>query len=328
MTLNELRYVVAIAQERSFGRAAQRCFVSQPALSVAIQKLEEELGTQLFERGKSEVTVTPVGERIVEQAQKVLEEATRIRDIAQAGRNQLVGLFRLGVIYTVAPYLLPDLIPALNERAPQMPLEIEENLTEHLEAALKTGRIDAAIIALPFQPPGVVTEFLYEEPFQVVVPQQHRWAKRKTIQPGELSGEHTILLNVGHCFRDQVLDACPELNRSDAPITRTNSLETIRNMVASGLGVSVLPRDALTPKYHSRLVVAVPFTRPVPTRRIALAHRKSFPRPDAIAAIREAVAVCRGPKAASEISPESEVVSMPQARGRKSPAPTPPLRRG
>jgi len=297
MTLNELRYVVAIAQERSFGRAAQRCFVSQPALSVAIQKLEDELGTQLFERGKSEVTVTPVGERIVEQAQKVLEEATRIRDIAQAGRNQLVGLFRLGVIYTVAPYLLPDLIPALNARAPQMPLEIEENLTEHLEATLKTGRIDAAIIALPFQPPGVVTEFLYEEPFQVVVPSQHRWAKRRTVQPSELSGEHTILLNVGHCFRDQVLDACPELNRSDAPMTRTNSLETVRNMVASGLGVSVLPRDALTPKYHSRLVVAVPFTRPVPTRRIALAHRKSFPRPAAIAAIRDAVQDCRSEKA-------------------------------
>ena len=296
MTLNELRYVVAIAQERSFGRAAQRCFVSQPALSVAIQKLEEELGTQLFERGKTEVTVTPVGERIVEQAQKVLEEATRIRNIAQAGRNQLVGVFRLGVIYTVAPYLLPDLIPSLNARAPQMPLEIEENLTEHLEAALKTGRIDAAIIALPFQPSGVVTEFLYEEPFQVVVPQQHKWAKRKTIQPGELSSEHTILLNVGHCFRDQVLDACPELNRSDAPITRTNSLETIRNMVASGLGVSVLPRDALTPKYHSRLVVAVPFTRPVPTRRIALAYRKSFPRPAAIAAIRDAVQECRSEK--------------------------------
>jgi LysR family hydrogen peroxide-inducible transcriptional activator len=297
MTLNELRYVVAIAQERSFGRAAQRCFVSQPALSVAIQKLEEELGTQLFERGKTEVTVTPVGERIVEQAQKVLEEATRIREIAQAGRNQLVGVFRLGVIYTIAPYLLPDLIPALNTRAPQMPLEIEENLTEHLEAALKTGRIDAAIIALPFQPSSVVSEFLYEEPFQVVVPQQHKWAKRKTIQPGELSGEHTILLNVGHCFRDQVLDACPELNRSDAPITRTNSLETIRNMVASGLGVSVLPRDALTPKYHSRLVVAVPFTRPVPTRRIAMAYRKSFPRPAAIAAIRDAVQECRREKA-------------------------------
>ncbi|HEY2968483.1 MAG TPA: LysR substrate-binding domain-containing protein [Casimicrobiaceae bacterium] len=298
MTFNELRYLVAIAQEKSFGRAAQRCFVSQPALSVAIQKLEEELGTQLFERGKAEITVTPVGERVVEQAQKVLEEAARIREIAQAGRNQLVGLFRLGVIYTVAPYLLPDLIPALNERAPQMPLEIEENLTEQLETALKSGRIDAAIIAMPFQPAGVATEFLYEEPFQVVVPQQHRWARRKTIQPTELAGEHTILLNVGHCFRDQVLDACPELNRGDAPVTRTNSLETVRNMVASGLGVSVLPRDALTPKYHSRLVVSIPFAKPVPTRRIALAYRKSFPRPAAIAAIREAVAVCRTKKAA------------------------------
>ena len=299
MTFNELRYLVAVAQERSFGRAAQRCFVSQPVLSVAIQKLEEELGAQLFERGKTEVTVTPVGERIVEQAQKVLEEAARIRDIAQTGRNQLVGLFRLGVIYTVAPYLLPDLIPALNTRAPQMPLEIEENLTEQLEVALKSGRIDAAIIALPFQPPGVAADFLYEEPFQVVVPQQHRWARRKAIQPAELATEHTILLNVGHCFRDQVLDACPELNRGDAPVTRTNSLETVRNMVASGLGVSVLPRDALTPKYHSRLVVPVPFARPVPSRRIALAYRKSFPRPEAIAAIREAVAACRSGSPAS-----------------------------
>jgi LysR family hydrogen peroxide-inducible transcriptional activator len=297
MTLNELRYIVAVAQEKSFGRAAQRCFISQPALSVAIQKLEEELQTQLFERGKSEITVTPVGERIVEQAHKVLEEAAQIRDIAQAGRNQLAGRFRLGAIYTVAPYLLPDLVPVLNALAPDMPLEIEENVTEQLEAALKTGRIDAAIIALPFAPPGVATEFLYEEPFQVVVPQRHPWAKRKTIEPSELAGEHAILLNVGHCFRDQVLESCPELNRGDAPVTRSNSLETIRNMVASGLGVSVLPRDALTPKYHSRLVVPVPFAKPVPSRRIALAYRKSFPRPTAIAAIREAVAACRGAKA-------------------------------
>ena len=294
MTLNELRYIVAVAQEKSFGRAAQRCFISQPALSVAIQKLEEELQTRLFERGKSEITVTPVGERIVEQAHKVLEEAARIRDIAQAGRNQLAGLFRLGAIYTVAPYLLPDLVPALNALAPDMPLEIEENITEQLEAALKTGRIDAAIIALPFQPPGIATEFLYEEPFQVVVPQRHPWAKRKTIDPSELAGEHAILLNVGHCFRDQVLESCPELNRGDAPVTRSNSLETIRNMVASGLGISVLPRDALTPKYHSRLVVPVPFAKPVPSRRIALAYRKSFPRPAAIAAIRDAVIACRG----------------------------------
>ena len=294
MTLNELRYIVAVAQERSFGRAAGKCFVSQPALSVAIQKLEDELGAPLFERGKSEVTVTPVGERIVEQAQRVLEEAARIKEIAQAGRNQLVGPLRLGVIYTVAPYLLPDLIPALHERAPQMPLEIEEDLTENLEVALKSGRIDAAIVALPFAPPGVVTAYLYEEPFQVVVPQGHKWAKRKAVSPDELTQEHTILLNVGHCFRDQVLDSCPELNRSDTRVTRTNSLETVRNMVASGLGISVLPRDALTPKYHSQLVVSVPFARPAPSRRVALAARKSFPRPEAIAVIRDAVADVRG----------------------------------
>lgn len=293
MTLNELRYIVAVGQERSFGRAAARCFVSQPALSVAIQKLEEELGTPIFERGKSEVTMTAAGARIVEQAQRVLEEAARIKEIAQAGRNQLVGPLKLGIIYTVAPYLLPDLIPALHARAPQMPLEIEENLTETLEGALKSGRIDAAIVALPFEPPGVATEFLYEEPFQVVVQSEHAWAKRKSVRPDELAGERTILLNVGHCFRDQVLDACPELNRGDLPATRTNSLETVRNMVASGLGVSVLPRDALTPKYHSRLVVPVPFAKPVPTRRIAIAARKSFPRPKAIAAIRDAVRECR-----------------------------------
>ncbi len=295
MTLNELKYLVAVAQERNFGRAAAKCFISQPALSVAIQKLEEELGTQVFERGKNEVTITPVGERIVEQAQRVLEEAARVREIAQAGRNQLVGTLRLGVIYTVAPYLLPDLIPALHDRAPQMPLDIEENLTENLEVALKAGRIDAAIVALPFAPSGVITEFLYEEPFQVVVHSTHKWASRKSVRPDELAGEHTILLDVGHCFRDQVLESCPELNRADAHVPRTNSLETIRNMVASGLGISVLPRDALTPRFHSRMVVPVPFAKPVPTRRVAVAYRRSFPRPAAIAAIREAVATCRSP---------------------------------
>jgi LysR family hydrogen peroxide-inducible transcriptional activator len=293
MTLNELRYIVAVAQEKSFGRAAAKCFISQPALSVAIQKLEDELGTQLFERGKSEVSVTPVGARVVEQAQLVLEEAARIREIARAGRNQLVGPLKLGVIYTVAPYLLPDLIPVLHLRAPEMPLELEENLTEVLEVELKSGRLDAAIIALPFAPPGVATVFVYEEPFQVVVPSEHKWAKRRSVHPDELVGEHAILLNVGHCFRDQVLDACPELNRQDVPTARTNSLETVRNMVASGLGVSVLPRDALTPKYHSNLVVPVPFTKPAPSRRIALAWRKSFPRPQAIEALRAAIAEVR-----------------------------------
>jgi len=293
MTLNELRYLVAVAQEKSFGRAAAKCFVSQPALSVAIHKLEDELGALLFERGKSEITVTPVGERVVEQAQRVLEEASRIRELARAGRDQLAGPLKLGVIYTVAPYLIPDLVPVLRKLAPQMPLDLEENMTEALETELKSGRLDAAIVALPFAPPGVTTVFLYEEPFQVVVPSEHKWANRKSVRPDELAGEHAILLNVGHCFRDQVLDACPELNRQGVPTARTNSLETVRNMVASGLGVSVLPRDALTPKYHSRLVVPVPFAKPVPSRRVVLAYRKSFPRPEAIEVVRLGVAKVR-----------------------------------
>ncbi|MGH8801770.1 MAG: hydrogen peroxide-inducible genes activator, partial [Casimicrobiaceae bacterium] len=293
MTLNELRYVVAVAQERSFGRAAARCFVSQPALSVAIQKLEHELGTPLFERGKGEITVTPLGERIVEQAQRILEDVTKIRELAVGGRNQLAGMLRLGLIHTVAPYLLPDLIPELHRIAPQMPLEIEETLTENLAIGLRSGRLDAAIVALPFDVPGVATQFLYEEPFQAVVPQGHPWARRRAVAPAELASEHTILLNVGHCFRNQVLDACPELNQSGTRVTRSNSLETIRNMVASGLGVSVLPRDALTPRFHSQLVVPVPFTKPVPTRHVALAYRRSFPRPDAIAAVRDSVLRCR-----------------------------------
>lgn len=283
MTLNELRYIVAVAQERNFGRAATRCFVSQPALSVAIQKLEEELGVLLFERGKSEVTVTTQGLRIVEQAQRVLEEAKRIKELAH--HDPLTGPLQLGVIYTVAPYLLPDLVAALHKKAPAMPLEIEENFTEQLAEYLKNGRIDAAIIALPFDLSGVICESLYEEPFQVVVPQTHPWAKRKKIAPQELAAEHCILLSVGNCFRNQVLESCPELNREG---TRSNSLETIRNMVASGLGVSVLPAGALTPRYRSKLVMSVPFAEPVPTRRIALAYRKSFPRMEAITAIKRA----------------------------------------
>ncbi|MDR1530550.1 MAG: LysR family transcriptional regulator [Burkholderiales bacterium] len=287
MTLNELRYFVAVAYEKNFGRAAAKCFVSQPALSVAIQKLEEELGITLFERGKNEVNLTPIGERLVELAHKVLEDAANIKEIAQAGRNQLEGPLKLGVIFTVAPYLLPDLIPTLHEAAPDMPLEIEENLTENLEEALRVGRIDVAIIALPFSPPSIVTEFLYKEPFRVVVPRGHKWCGRQSVDAKEIANENPILLNVGHCFRDQVLDACPELN-ADNHMPHTNSLETIRNMVASGLGISVLPRDALTPKYHSNLVIPVPFSDPVPFRHIALAYRKSFPREKAVAVVKEA----------------------------------------
>ncbi len=298
MTLTELRYIVAVARERHFGRAAQACFVSQPTLSVAIRKLEEELGVTLFERGTTEVTLTPVGERIVTQAQRVLEQTAAIREIAQQGKDPLAGPLRLGVIYTVGPYLLPHLIPLLHKRAPRMPLLIEENYTARLSELLKEGVLDVIIISLPFDEPGVVTQALYDEPFKVVLPFSHEWKKLKAIKAKELAKENLLLLGAGHCFRDQVLKACPGLNRSSAvgSLQRTlegSSLETIRHMVASGAGITVLPcTSVLSHQAEDKLLAVRPFADPVPKRRIALAWRNSFPRPQAIATLREALHAC------------------------------------
>lgn len=292
MTLNELRYIVAVARERNFRRAAERCFVSQPALSLAIQKLEGELGVQLFERKRAEVTLTAVGEQVIAQAMRVLDEVAKIKEMAQQGTDQLVGQIRLGVIYTVGPYLLPELIPQLREKAPHMPLEVEENTTANLETQLRNGVVDAAIIALPFELPGIDTVGLYDEPFMVVVPVGHAWAKRSSIAAAELAGEKVLLLNSGHCFSNQVVGACPELSRK-GEVLQGNSLETIRNMVASGLGITVLPCSAASERYRSPLLRVIPFRAPVPTRRVALAWRRSFVRGNAIAALADAVRAIR-----------------------------------
>jgi LysR family hydrogen peroxide-inducible transcriptional activator len=289
MTLTELKYVVAVAAERHFGRAAERVYVSQPSLSAAIRHLEDELGVQIFERGKGEVLVTPIGEEIVAQAKRTLDEAERVKSVARHGRNPLEGPLRLGVIHTVAPYLLPDLVAALALRAPQMPLDIEENQTANLDEQLKSGQIDAAIVALPYDGPGIETTPLYSEAFRVIVPRKHRWAKRKSVPAEELANENLLLLTVGHCFRDQVLDACHEFARPAAAGKQGNSLETIRNMVMSGMGVSVLPASALTPKYATPLVRAIDFASPAPRRRIAIATREGFPRAAAIRAVADAV---------------------------------------
>lgn len=290
MTLTELKYVVALAQERHFGRAAQKCFVTQPTLSLALAKLEEELGVRLFERNKNEVIVTPMGENIVEQARRVLDEAGKIQSLAKGSQDQLAGALRLGVIPTIGPYLLPELIPILRRKAPAMPLMIEENFTGNLVPMLRDGEIDVALIALPFTVPGVLTRALYEEPFSVVVPEGHAWAKKKRVRPDELSGENLLVLNAGHCFREQVLEACPGQANTANPEGRSgSSLETIRNMVASGLGVSVLPAMALQPKYGNKLVKEIAFTDPVPSRKVAIAWRASFSRPKAIEALGSAV---------------------------------------
>jgi LysR family hydrogen peroxide-inducible transcriptional activator len=295
MTLTELRYIVAVARERHFGRAAEACFVSQPTLSVAVKKLEEELGVTLFERGPGEVSVTPPGQKIVEQAQRVLEEAARIRELAAAGRDPLAGPLRLGAIYTIGPYLLPKLIPILRKAAPAMPLLLQENFTHRLAESLKNGEVDVILIALPFEEPGVVTRALYDEPFLVAVPKGHPWEGRKRITSEELTKESLLLLGEGHCFRDQVLEICHAVRSKDrSALARTvegGSLETIRQMVASGVGVTVLPSTSVTPGQASDLIRILPFARP-PVRRVALAWRRSFPRPEAIEVLRKSILAC------------------------------------
>ena len=303
MTLTELRYIVTLAQESHFGRAAERCHVSQPTLSVGVKKLEDELGVLIFERTKSAVRLTPVGEGIVTQAQKVLEQAQSIRELAQAGKNQLASPLKVGAIYTVGPYMFPHLIPQLHRVAPDMPLYIEENFTHILRDKLRTGELDAIIIALPFQEADVLTLPLYDEPFYVLMPANHPWSKKQTIDAEMLNDKSLLLLGEGHCFRDQVLEACPTTRKGEAPSHTTvesSSLETIRHMVASGLGVSILPLSAVDSHHYSPGVLDIrPVTAPVPFRTVAIAWRASFPRPKAIEVLADSIRLCSVAKPAA-----------------------------
>ena len=299
MTLTELKYIVAVARERHFGRAAEACFVSQPTLSVAIKKLEDELGVVLFERGSSEVSLTSSGERIVVQAQRVLDEAGRVKELARQGKDPLAGALRVGVIYTIGPYLLPSLVRQLLRDAPQMPLLLNENFTVKLLELLKNGEIDVAILALPLPEVGVMTQPVYDEQFMVAVPRSHPWAGKRAVSADDLKKETMLLLGTGHCFRDQVLEVCPELSRfatGAEGIQKTfegSSLETIRHMVASGLGITVLPMSSIPEKVpRDSLIAYLPFRKPVPERRVVLAWRKSFTRGAAIEALRRAILKC------------------------------------
>jgi len=296
VTLNELRYAVAVARERHFGRAADACHISQPSLSVAVRKLEDELGVTLFERGHGEVTLTPAGESLIRQARRVLDEVGVLREMATQQQDQLSGPLRLGAIYTIAPYLLPELIPVLHETAPNMPLVIEENFTARLRDRLKEGELDAILVSLPFEEHGVVTLPLYDEPFVAVLPAAHPLQREKPLGVDRMADATLLLLGAGHCFRDQVLEACPrclqsaEETGSAARNLQGTSLETIRHMVASGMGVTILPCTAAgADRYQQRLLAVRRFAKPVPSRRVALAWRASFPRPQAIEALRQAV---------------------------------------
>lgn len=295
MTLTELRYIIALAQEGNFSRAAERCSVSQPTLSVAIARLEDELGVPLFERGKGFVGVTSVGEQVVEQARVALREAEKVRQVALAGRDPLDGPLRLGVIHTVGPYLLPQLIRSLKAIAPNMPLLIEENMTANLSDMLCENDLDVIVIALPFDVPGVLTRALYDESFQVVVPRGHRWEGLPAIGADELVGEEMLLLKAGNCFRDQVIGACPQVSTPESDVRLGHTIGTIRCMVASGLGVSVLPEGALGQPYSNEMISIIPFREPAPSRRIALAWRPGFARPKAIDALLDAVRAIDSP---------------------------------
>jgi LysR family hydrogen peroxide-inducible transcriptional activator len=285
MTLTELRYIVAVARHRHFGKAAEACFVSQPTLSVGVRKLEEELGVRLFERTRSEVLVTPVGAEIVAQAEAVLRAADGIREIAGNARDPLGQPLTLGVIYTVGPYLVPRLIPGFKRLAPRMQLVLRENFTDVLASDLRRGDLDAAIMSLPFTDPQLTSRPLYEEPFNVAVPAGHALAARTHIAPADLKDETLLLLGARNCFREQVIAVCPACVDATAGLQKTlesSSLDTICQMVALGAGVTVLPATMKLSEDLDRLLAIRPFAPPAPSRTIAVFHRRGFARPQVI----------------------------------------------
>ena len=301
MTLTELRYAVALAREKHFGRAAAACFVSQPTLSVAIRKLESELGVTLFERSMQDVHVTPVGEQVVAQAQQVLSQVSAIKDMVVQGRDPLNGPLHIGVIYSIAPYLLPNLMAHMFKTHPQMPLIVQEQYTHNLIEWVKQGKLDAAILALPFSDSGLAVEALYDESFFVTLPQTHPLAKKTQITSHELRKESLLVLGAGHCFREHVLEATP-----DAPLYKVeedglqrnfegSSLETLRYMAAAGIGITVLPALAVPKHVDEDHLAYVPLMHGkksdahVPHRRIVLIWRKNFSREAACHALAQAV---------------------------------------
>jgi len=293
MTLTEFRYIVTLAQQQYFGRAAELCHVSQPTLSIAVKKLAKELGVELFERSKNSVRATPVGEQAVTQAQRGLEESAAIQDIAAAGKDQLNSPLHVGAIFTIGPYLFPHFIPVLQKLAPQMPLVVEEGFTGTIRQRLRKGELDVIIVALPFTEPDVVTQPLYEEPFVVLLTKDHPLAKNKTIKPRDINQDELLMLGEGHCFGDQVREALPDLDKATThnnlrTHSEGSSLETLRHMVASGLGITILPRSAALGTSHKGLVTRI-FDCPSAKRTVALAWRASFPRHKAIDALRDAI---------------------------------------
>jgi LysR family hydrogen peroxide-inducible transcriptional activator len=295
MTLTELRYIVALAQEQHFGRAAERCHVSQPTLSIAVKKLEEELGV-LFERGKQKILPTPLGDKIVSMAARVLEQAAAIKDVAEAGKDQLEGPIALGTLPTIGPYLLPQFIPLLQETSNKLSLYVEEGGITDLASKLRNGDLDAILVTAPFAEADVVVQPLFDEPFVLLLPADHRLANKIRIEPRDLAPGELLLLGEGDSLREQILAAFPHLDpqaETGAGVrtfTQGATLETLRHMVASKLGVTILPQTAAeAPLYAPNLLTTRAFANPAPKRSLVLAWRVSFPRHKAIDLLRRAI---------------------------------------
>ena len=278
ISLAELRYLVALAEEASFSKAAQSCGVSQPTLSEAIKKLEATLKVPLVERGSKQVEPTAVGAEVCAAARAVLDGVGSIGAIAERGAEPLAGALSLSVIPSLAPYLLPWLLPALRRRFPRLKLVFRELKTQELLAQLSAHEVDAGILALPVHEASIAKSPIFDEPFLLLVPEDHALARKKSVKESDLEGERILLLDEGHCLRDQALEVC---RRAGADTThedfRATSLETLRHMVAAGMGVTFLP--ALAQKGSRARTVALPFAPPAPVRRMALCWRKSHPRP-------------------------------------------------
>jgi LysR family transcriptional regulator, hydrogen peroxide-inducible genes activator len=289
--LKDLRYLVAVADARHFGRAAERCFVSQPTLSAQLKKLEQYLGVQLIERQPGRVSLTDAGEQIVSRARRILEASDEVVTLARSHRDPLAGTLRIALLPTVGPYLLPRVSQPIRKALPRLELRLYEYQTAPMLEKLQQGEIDLGVLALPVELEGVESRELFAEPFVVAVPDHHRLAKRESIRLDDLQGETLLLLEDGHCLRDQALEVCSRIGPNEKQDFRATSLETLRQMVATGAGITLLPELASRGAYgHARGVAIRPFTRPAPVRRVGAVWRKSSARIPAIEAVCKAIA--------------------------------------
>ena len=286
MNLRDLRYFVALAEARHFGKAAERSFVSQPTLSAQIKKLENYLGVQLIERQPRKVTLTEMGQRILPLARRILQESDEIVSVARNEHDPLSGRLNVAFIPTIGPYLLPLVARKLRKQLPQLKLMLYEYQTQPLLEKLRAGEIELGILALPVPLDGLEARELYDEPFTVALPNQHALAKRTQVKLDDLTDETLLLLEDGHCLRDQALDVCSMVNVKETEDYRATSLETLRQMVAAGLGITLLPELATRGPFGSGHGLTVKsFAKPIPSRTVGAVWRKSSARAVAINAV-------------------------------------------